>query len=244
MGRLSLIAALVLTLGCGALAATWQVSYGYYTGQSIATGLWPPTQWHEEKRLHILDASVWLSGPKGTEVQIGLPWTGQIERRAGWMQTESGLLPLASSEVSRSIGPLRVGIWWGEDRRVALQTKVQPPHPPEWGLTFLVSSIWDPLLFTVRGDLPLQSGGLWSGSLGVDFAVNRVTALSGELQWTSGNSFSLRPGIFLSPGGLWDYRLQLELPLNSPDKGVFLHLTLFWKPPKREEGRITNIPVE
>ena len=70
MGRLSLIAALVLTLGCGALAATWQVSYGYYTGQSIATGLWPPNV--RGKRLHILDAGLAL-GAEGTEVQIGLP---------------------------------------------------------------------------------------------------------------------------------------------------------------------------
>lgn len=244
MGRLSLIAALVLSLGCGAFASTWQFSYGYYTRESFDTSLWPPAQWHQKKRLHVFEAAVWLLGPKGTEVQIGLPWSGQVQRRTGWMQTENGLLPMTNTEANSSIGPLRIGIWSGTDRRLALQTRIRPHHPPELGLTFLANSIWDPLLFTLRGDLPLQRGGLWSGTLGVDFAVNRLAAFSGELQWTSGSSLSLKPGIYLSPGGPWDYRLQLELPLNSPDKGVFVHLALFWKSPKAEERRSSSIPVE
>ncbi|NLN17030.1 MAG: hypothetical protein GX182_06910 [Firmicutes bacterium] len=241
---MSLIAFLVLAMGCGAYAATWQFSYGYYTGESLATSLWPPAQWHQEKRIHVLEPSVWLVGPKGTEVQIGLPWRGEVLRQTGWVQTESGLLPLVSNDTSGSVGPLRIGIWWGADRRVALQTKIQPHHPPELGLTFLASSIWDPLLFTFRGDMPLQGRELWSAALGVDFAVNRLAAFSGELQWTSGSNLAIKPGIFLSPGGPWDYRLQLELPLNSPDKGVFLHFTLFWHSPKAKEGRNIIASVE
>ena len=100
MGRLSLIAALVLTLGCGALAATWQVSYGYYTGQSIATGLWPRPNGTRKK-----GSIFWTlqSGSRGRrERKCKSACLDRSDRAAGWLDANRKWAPSLGKQRSLS----------------------------------------------------------------------------------------------------------------------------------------------